>query len=357
MATYRVLALDGGGICGLVTAIVLRRLCGTFPGFLNDVDLFAGTSSGGMIALALAHGLGCPSIEATLDKICATFERGENTFGRARFGWTGERGAQFFSLFCSKYRSTSRRATLKTLFREPEPDLTDSRLKQLKRNVLIAAFDLDNEEKRSRSWGPKLFHNLPHSSTVVEPGDRNDDEELAWEVAMATSAAPVFFPTFKGYIDGGVYSNNPSMCALAQALDRRYSPMAKRRREPKDGNPELHEIVLLSLGAGLSLKYLEKAKYRWGGIAWAKPKKGNLVKLVTDGTVGIADYQCERLLREKYLRIQPTFEEAVEIDLDGTRHIRFIKDFGEQCEIRPEGLGWIEKRWMVDVPAGAQGPV
>jgi predicted acylesterase/phospholipase RssA len=346
MATYRVLALDGGGICGLVTAHVLRRLCHRFPGFLDDVDLIAGTSSGGMIALALAHGLGHTTIEATLDEICATFERGEDTFGRPRFGWTGEPLAQFLSLFLSKYRSTSRQRTLQRFF-----DI--SRLGDLKKNVLIAAFDVDSGEERLRSWKPKLFHNLPHSTPNPSSRHRNDAEELTWEVGMCTSAAPVFFPTFKGYVDGGVYSNNPSMCALAQALDPRYLAMAGRRAQPEDRNPEPHEILLLSIGAGLSLKYLPKPRYRWGALGWILPRKrdGNLFKLVTDGTVGIADYQCERLLPDRYLRIQPTFEDGIDIALDATKHTAFIKAFAEQCEIPQEGLHWIDQMWMPGLPA------
>jgi predicted acylesterase/phospholipase RssA len=343
MATYRVLALDGGGICGLVTAHVLRRLCEKFPGFLDDVDLIAGTSSGGMIALALAHGLDEPTIEATLDRICGTFERGESTFGRARFGWAGEQVAQLFSLLFSKYRSTSRQRTFEEFFR-------DSRLGGLKKNVLIAAFDLDNEEPDGRAWTPKLFHNLVHATSNPHPWDRNDEDELAWEVAMCTSAAPVFFPTFKGYVDGGVYSNNPSMCALAQALDTRYLAMASRRKQPEHRNPKPDEILLLSIGAGLSLKYLSKSVYRWGAFGWTLPGKGNLFKLVTDGTVGIADYQCKRLLSRNYLRIQPTFDdEYEEIGLDATKYIAFIKDFAERCVIK-EAEGWIKDPWITGLP-------
>ncbi|RLE25469.1 MAG: hypothetical protein DRJ65_07665, partial [Acidobacteria bacterium] len=58
MATYRIVSLDGGGIRGIVTVEILRRLAAT-PGlehFLRRADLFAGTSTGGLLALALAKG-------------------------------------------------------------------------------------------------------------------------------------------------------------------------------------------------------------------------------------------------------------------------------------------------------------
>ena len=57
MASYKILSLDGGGIRGLLTTIILERLNLLNPGWLDKVDLLAGTSTGGIIALGLAHGL------------------------------------------------------------------------------------------------------------------------------------------------------------------------------------------------------------------------------------------------------------------------------------------------------------
>ena len=54
---YRVLSLDGGGIRGLITIIFMERLLERYPNWLEDVDLFAGTSTGGILSLGLASGL------------------------------------------------------------------------------------------------------------------------------------------------------------------------------------------------------------------------------------------------------------------------------------------------------------
>lgn len=53
---------------------------------------------------------------------------------------------------------------------------------------------------------------------------------------MASTAAPTYFPVYNGFTDGGVIANNPSMCALAQAINVKY------------GNADVHDIVLLSVG-------------------------------------------------------------------------------------------------------------
>src|SRR5262245_1918539 len=57
MAPYRILTIDGGGIRGLLTTILLERLEAAVPGFLSRIDLFAGTSTGGILALGLASGV------------------------------------------------------------------------------------------------------------------------------------------------------------------------------------------------------------------------------------------------------------------------------------------------------------
>src|SRR5476649_1962605 len=54
---YRILALDGGGIRGLLTAVLLERLLKQNPNLLNNVNLIAGTSTGGILALGLANGM------------------------------------------------------------------------------------------------------------------------------------------------------------------------------------------------------------------------------------------------------------------------------------------------------------
>ena len=52
--TYRILSCDGGGIRGVITAKLLQALD---PSVIKNIDLFAGTSTGSIIALGLASGV------------------------------------------------------------------------------------------------------------------------------------------------------------------------------------------------------------------------------------------------------------------------------------------------------------
>lgn len=309
MARYRILSMDGGGIRGLITAIILQRLKGeqTLSGWLDRTDLFAGTSTGGLLALGLAFG-------RTPEEMREIYEaKGQEIFDDS---WLDDL-VDLGKLMGAEYDNARLRAELEDTFGQ-------TRLAELSRRVLITAFDLDNESQdpARRTWKPKLFHNFP--------GPDSDGEQLAWKVAMYTSAAPTYFPSVDGYVDGGVYATNPSMCALAQALDSRGAVP-----------PALGEIVLLSIGTGTSLLHIEGQELDWGYAQWAKP----LVNLMLDGTAGIADYQCRQILGSRYHRLAPVFPPGVSIPMDAVDRIPDMVRFAEDVDLS-ETVRWISREWL-----------
>jgi len=306
MPTYRILSLDGGGIRGLIPAILLQRLTAA-PGLehlLLRADLLAGTSTGGLLALALAHGLDLARIRRTY------IDKGPRIFDDS---WLDD------VLDLGKLRGAD--YSIANLKRETKALLGDTTLGRLRRRVLITAFDLDNEDPRRRTWKPKLFHNFP--------GPDNDRAMLARDVALYTSAAPTYFPSVDGYIDGGVFAANPAMCALAQSQDRRYAP-----------TPSLDEVVLLSLGTGTSLNYIKGAVHNWGYVQWIKP----LVSIMLDGTAGIADYQCRQLLADRYHRLAPVFPRGMSIPMDGVDRIPYMVDYAESLDLTAT-IDWLKAVW------------
>lgn len=309
MARYRILSMDGGGIRGVITAIILQRLNAEpiLSGWLERADLLAGTSTGGLLALGLAFGRAPEEIRDIYEM------KGQEIFDDS---WLDDL-VDLGRLMGAEYDNARLRAELEGTFGQ-------TRLGELSRRVLVTAFDLDNgsQDPATRMWKPKLFHNFP--------GPDSDGEQLAWKVALYTSAAPTYFPSVDGYIDGGVYATNPSMCALAQALDSRGSVP-----------PALEDIVLLSLGTGTSLLYVEGQELDWGYAQWAKP----LVSLMLDGTAGIADYQCRRILGSRYHRLAPVFPPGVSIPMDGVDRIPEMVRFAEGVNLS-ETIRWISSHWL-----------
>ena len=308
MTAYRILSIDGGGIRGIISTILLQRLSAepSLSGWLEKVDLLAGTSTGGLLALGISKPLG-------LDVIRNLYE----TKGRDIFDDSWLRDLRDLGgVIGAKYGITNLEQELHSIF-------GPTTLKQLSKKVLITAFDLDNSapDEAERAWKPKLFHNFT--------GTDSDGDQLAYKVGVYTAAAPTYFPSEDGYIDGGVFASNPAMCALAQTQDPRIGV-----------HPVLGDVVLFSLGTGMSLTYIAGDSLDWGYAQWAKP----LVSLMLDGVAGIADYQCKQLLGASYHRLAPVFPPDTSIPMDAVDRISEMIAFADRVSLGPT-IEWLKTHW------------
>lgn len=310
MAKYRILSLDGGGLRGLITARILQRLNdhSDTKNFLDKVDLIVGTSTGGILALGLAKGL-------SPEDICQLYiKRGGKIFDDSLLDNILDLG----KVIGAEYSTTDLKRELKKV-------LGATTLGKLKRKVAITAFDLDNgaKQRKDRHWKPKIFHNFK--------GKGNDSKLSALNVALYTSAAPTYFPSVDGYIDGGVFANNPSMVAIAQAISE--DNVATERAK-------LDDIVLLSVGTGYTPTYIKGQRLDWGLGQWAKP----LVDVLMDGVSGIADYQSRQLLGDRYLRVQPELPDKPAIKLDSVKQIPLMDQLASDYSISKTSA-WIKQNW------------
>lgn len=303
---FCILSLDGGGVRGVYTAVLLQRLSEAVPGWLDRVDLFAGTSTGGILALGLARGLSPAQLVALYrDNARVIFDDSwwDDLRDLGRLA-----GAEFDNV-----------ALKKVLERELGPGT----LGDLPRRVLIPAFDLDpGPEAHPRCWRPKFLHNYP--------GPGSDEGVPIVDAALRTSAAPTYFPSYQGFVDGGVAANNPAMCALAQALDA------------DTGNQRVGDVRLLSLGTGVRAQFIEGDRHDWGFGQWARP----LVELMIEGSMGVADYQCRRLLGDaQYLRVAPLLPQA--IGLADADRVDALIAYAEAVALEP-AITWLTRAFGAD---------
>ena len=316
MAIYRILSLDGGGIRGLITAILLERIEEVIPGVLDQVDLFAGTSTGGLLALGLAAGMRPDAARELYE------QKGEYVFKDNLV----DNLLDFGNLIGATY-------SVKRMKEALELQFGDLILDQLQKKVLISSFDLDNYPEYSgelRTWKAKFFHNYT--------GNDSDGNELVVDVALRTSNAPTYFPIYQGYIDGGVVANNPSMCALAQALN------------PATGGRQIDEIRLLSIGTGQNTRFLSKDYGDWGVLHWAP----HIVDLVMEGSTGLADYQCRQLLSSNYFRINPLL--PFPIRMDDIKHIPQMTEIANQYNIE-NTVEWIKSVYLMSTRSEVDQPI
>lgn len=310
MDLYRIISIDGGGIRGLLTASVMQRLEESHP-FLEEVDLIAGTSTGGLLALALAAGY------SPADLAALYLEHARTVFTDSLLDDIVDIGR----LIGADYSLEFLYDILSDLFE-------DRTLAELPKKVLITTFDLDNQQAApgNRTWKPKFFHNFP--------GDDSDGDQKVIDVAVRTSAAPTYFPIFQGYIDGGVVANNPAMCGLAQAL------------HPPTGGQALGQLVLLSFGTGRNPQYLEVEDPDWGLAQWA----AHLVPLMLEGAAGTVDYQCRQILGSRYWRLNPILPEPVA--LDGIDQLDVLLSTAQAVDLS-DTVSWLEDHYSAG-HAGSQ---
>lgn len=288
----RVLSIDGGGIRGLIPVLVLaeieqrtgRRIAELF-------DLIAGTSTGGILACALARPAdgappGAPRTAPhfAAAEIAALYEReGPRIFHRDLLrrvrsvnGWIDER-----------YASDGLVAVLGEY-------LGDTRISQALTPVLVTAYDL---EQRSA-----FFFRTQRAAV-----DGGQDFRMA-DAAHATSAAPTYFePALvtdaagaKSYalVDGGVFAINPAMCAYAELAHAGQASSIE---------------LLLSLGTGSHTRPIALSDARgWGQLQWARP----ILDVVFDGVADTVDFQLAQLLgADGYVRLQTRLDDASD-DMD-----------------------------------------
>ena len=279
MAPYHMLAIDGGGVRGVFAARILDRLQQQ-TGFLDRTELLAGTSTGGILALGLAAGL----TPAEMAKLYLDHSREIFDASLLRKVATGD------GVLGARYDNAALRKVARNVF-------GNRKLGDLEKRVLVPTFDLDNGDGpvplpagALRTWKPKFFHNFP--------GEDSDGEQKAADVAMRTSAAPTFLPTYQGYIDGGVVANNPSVAAVALAL------------HPEGAGRSIGELRLFSLSTGTNSEYIS-GDHAWGAASWGI----RLIELMIGGTSGVADYECKVILGPtRYFRLDPLLDANVALD-------------------------------------------
>lgn len=299
---YRVLSLDGGGIRGLFTAELLDRLVRQHPPLLRRIDLIGGTSTGGILALGLAAG---HSPRRLADFY---YQRARQVFAQH---WV-RRLRPLRRLVRAQYPRTG----LESLLAEVLGDLT---LADLTKRVVISSYDL--ARGHPANGRPKFFHNFDPKDGVV-----GDGHERAADVALRTSAAPLLFPSYQGYIDGGVVANNPAMCTLAQAL------------HPGSAAQTLSQVALLSVGTGSRNFGVPGETHDWGISQWALP----ILTILMEGVSEATDYECKQLLGARYLRLNPLLPEIC--GLDAVHKIDELVDAARTTDLAPT-LNWLARWW------------
>lgn len=266
---FQILSLSGGGYLGLYTAAVLAELEEQSGRRAVEMfDLFAGTSIGGIIALGLASGVSAVEIRD------AFLEKGASIFGSAatKKSWLSLPG-KLHSLLRPGYMAAPLRETIERIVG------TDTKMMDLKRATVIPAVNLTK-------GGPKVFKTGHHERFVL------DWRLSAVDVALATSAAPTYFPIHRIgnelFADGGLFANSPDLIAIHEAEHFLGIDVA--------------EINVLSIGTTTtSFAWSGSANTQKGILQWVAGEQ--LTSAIIGSQQAITDDMTRHRLGNRYVRI------------------------------------------------------
>jgi patatin-like phospholipase/acyl hydrolase len=312
----RILSIDGGGIRGIIPGQILVHLEKKLQELENKpsakladyFDMIAGTSTGGILT-------------------CIYLTPGDNN--KPRFSAEEavdlymDRGDEIFDIsIWQKIKSvgglTDEKYSAKELEKALEYYLGDLKLSQLLKPCLITSYDIRNRKS--------------HFFTQHDATDDKVDYYVK-DVARATSAAPTYFEVAKvvnlantpiPLVDGGLFANNPTLCAYAEARNIKFGTSRNK--------PTAKDMFILSVGTGSVEKpyYYQNAK-DWGMVEWIKP----VIDIMMSGVSETVDYQLKQIFKavdktDQYVRFEPSLGAAnSEMDDASIENLHALKDAGE----------------------------
>lgn len=298
MTDYLIVSIDGGGLRGAMPCRIMARIDEALPGWRDRVAMWAGTSTGALLGGGLATGW-TPArlLEFYTDFGATIFQR--DIGDKIADGW-GTMGAM--------YSLDGLHAVLRGAF--GEKTMGDAG------PLVVTAFDLDKLTPYGRMWDVKVFEN------VTWPDSSDADVPLV-DALMASAAAPVYFPDWKGYVDGGVYAGNPSLIAWAQTQDPR-----NRVTIPPS------TVRVLSFGTGRVPHYLEGESVDRGLIDYGT----DLVTMPLAGAGAGVEWVMDRALRGRHCRVQYTL--PTPWGMDDWQAVPDMIAFADTVDIGPV-LAWL----------------
>ncbi|MBJ7881864.1 CBASS cGAMP-activated phospholipase [Gelidibacter salicanalis] len=331
---FKILSIDGGGIKGVFPAYYLslieQELAKRNDGKTKIKDhfqLITGTSTGGIIALALSLGIPAQEIYELY------IENADKIFRKTKYSKLGK----IYSFFRQIFWATHKREVLEDLvrnkFKEYFQGDDDPRLNDCLTHVAIPIYDMIK-------GNPSVLKSPYH------PSFKRDLHIPAYKAAMATSAAPTYFDPysseyldldgmhrpFNNKVDGGIMANNPTLIGVIEGL--------------KAFGKDLKDLEVLSIGTGYK-KFTEgdSERKKWGLYYW----------MVKNGRKRLIDLfmQSQSQLVENYISLLHQGIDKTEIDnpnfvYDRINVILCEDDYIEMDEKRPQRIKNFAELAMVE---------
>ena len=305
-----ILSIDGGGIRGVIPAVILnhlekelRRISKKPDVKLVDFfDFVAGTSTGGILACLYLFPDGDSNRpkHSTDEALELYLRNGEQIFHAHKWDLL----AKLDGLMKEKYSAKHLETLLSDYFE-------NQKLSKLVKPCLITSYEMTSRKAY-------FFRSVDAKDGI--------DDFLVKDVARATSAAPTYFEpalikSMNGQeltlIDGGVFANNPALCAYAEVRRTEFSKYDSKSNK----YPSAKDMMIVSVGTGTVKQPYHYEDFKNAGqLKWLSP----IIDILMSGNAETVDYQLTQIFdtledkdKKYYYRLEPQLREASE-EMDNT---------------------------------------
>lgn len=297
----KILSIDGGGIRGIIAGQILvaleeklqQKSGNPNARIAHYFDFFAGTSTGGILTCIYL----CPDEKdpfkpkfSAKEAVSLYIKNGRKIFDTDIF----QEIKSGNGIIDEKFNAANLEDCLKSYFGE-------IKLSELLKPCIITSYDI--EQRQTKFFAQHDYQRRGQGG-----------DYLVRDVCRATSAAPTYFETAQvkslsgvnyALTDGGVFANNPALCAYSEVRNSKGQPTAK-------------DMFIVSIGTGSENKpYSYDDAKNWGAIGWIRP----IIDIMMSGASETTHYHLTKMFsaqgnQDNYLRIQPTDIRKAKFDMD-----------------------------------------
>ena len=297
MAKYQILAFDGGGVCGALSAAILQRLAAAYPLLLPNTTTFAGTSTGGLIASLLACGHGAQ------DAVDLYVNDGAKCFTSS----TWRNLTKMWGLAEADYDTAGIEAVLDGV-------VGDRLLRETNKTLIMPT---------SLVIGPAAPQIVVMSSYLTNAYCGITIKEAD----LRTSAAPTYFPIRGVYCDGAMWANSPAGVAVDEI-----------RTQPGNASLTTDDFLIMRFGTGLVPMNLDPEDLDLGAVEWLR----YLVPTFLGLQQKLTDTEMRQYFGGRYFCVNPATQK---IAIDDVTQIPSLVAAGDAYDLAPavaylRGYAW-----------------
>lgn len=292
---FKILCLDAGGVRGILENTILLRLCEKFPSLIEDINMITGISVGNLISLSLAYDLTPQKIQEILKF------NGKTIFS-----------SKTLNPFKPRFSNKAFIRLVNNTFPE------DLLLSDLNKIIATATVQVSGSID---SIKPIIYTNTPLST---------NKHTSVRDLAICGGTVPAYFPMNLNQVDGVLVASNPSLVAIAIAVNQLNIPLKR--------------ISILSIGSGFFPRVLPEDAYNWGPSQWIlnKDLTPPIFDVYTMGQSALENTLSSMFIKSRYHRLDIPLEK--DVPFNDYKSMKYLINKANKYDLS-KTYSWLKMMW------------